>query len=211
MKETRKQKTPRRAVVSWSGGKDAAWALHTLRGKGSLEVVGLLTTLSEEDGCVPIHEVPDHRIAAQAHAAGLPLHRVWLPPSCPNHLYQRCVLEGLERLRQDYDVSHIVFGDLFLKDIRAFREAMLLPAGFQPVFPLWGAPTDRLAHEMLAGGLCARVVRVDPARLPLALQGRRFDADFLRDLPEGTDPCGENGEFHTFAYDGPPFLSAVPD
>lgn len=199
-----------RALLSWSSGKDAAWALHVLREAGEYEVVGLLTTLDGAQDRVAMHAVAGALLAAQAAAVGLPLLTAALPWPCPNGEYEAATGRVLERARADWGITHVAFGDLYLEDIRRYRERQMGERGLTPLFPLWGRPTGALAREMIAGGLRARLVCVDPARLPPSLAGRAFDAALLADLPPDVDPCGEGGEFHTFAHDGPMFIRPVP-
>ncbi|BBG00324.1 MULTISPECIES: ATP-binding protein [Pseudonocardia] len=200
--------------VSWSGGKDAATALAAARGNG-LRVTGLLSTTARRDepgdatAEIPVHGVPHELIVAQAAAIGLPLHTVELPTPCPDGEYTARMRAALGAAHTA-GVSRLVCGDLALADVRAFREGVLAGTGIAGEFPLWGAGTAELARRMLADGLQAVVVAVDPARVPAALAGRAFDAAFLDELPAGTDPCGENGEFHTFVTRGPGFGHAVP-
>lgn len=196
-----------RALLSWSSGKDSAWSLHVLRAQGEVEVVGLLTTLGAESRAVPMHGVPQPLVALQADAAGLPLWPVPLPDPCPNADYEAVMAEACARARAA-GVTAIAFGDLFLADIRRYREDRLSGTGLQALFPLWGAPTGPLAREMLAGGLRARVVAAEQ-RLAQHV-GRDWDAAMLAALPGDIDPCGERGEFHTFAWDGPMFARPVP-
>jgi uncharacterized protein (TIGR00290 family) len=198
-----------RALVAWSSGKDAAWALHEVRRAGELEVVGLLTTLTDTFSRVSMHAVREELLDRQALAAGLPCHKVRIPWPCPNEIYEARMSAALATARAQ-GITHVVFGDLFLSDVRAYREAKLAGTGIAPVFPLWGRDTRRLAREMLDGGLEARLTCVDPRKLDRALAGRAFDAALLAALPEGVDPCGENGEFHSFARAGPMFSAPVP-
>jgi len=201
--------TPARALLFWSSGKDSAYALHVTRQQGELEVAGLLTTVSEADGQVAVHAVPDRLLARQAEAVDLPLMRVPLPSPCPNDVYEARLAEVLARACAD-GISHVVFGDLHLADIRAYRERQLAALGLTPVFPLWGRDTAGLAREMIADGLEAVLTCIDPARLAPDFAGRQFDRTLLSTLPEGVDPCGENGEFHTFCFAGPMFRAAIP-
>ena len=194
-----------RALVAWSGGKDAAWALHLARALG-IEVAGLLTTMAGDR--VAMHDVRTALIEAQAAAAALPLWKVAVPWPCPNAQYEAALHDALRRARKD-GIGTVVFGDLFLADIRAYRESLLAGTGIDPLFPLWGKDTRALAAEMAAGGLRATLVCVDLARLPARLAGREFDAALLAELPPECDPCGENGEFHTFAWRGPMFGAAL--
>jgi uncharacterized protein (TIGR00290 family) len=198
----------RRTVVSWSSGKDAAFALWAARNDPELEVIGLLTTVTTTYGRVSMHGVRDALLERQARALGLPLRKVEIPSPCPNEVYESAMRDAVAAMRRD-DVTRMVFGDLFLRDVREYRESRLAGTGIEPVFPLWGRDTGELAREMVASGLDARIVCLDPALLPRALAGRRFDAELLRDLPRGADPCGENGEFHTFAAAGPMFPTPV--
>lgn len=196
-------------LLSWSSGKDSAWMLHVLRRDPSLELVGLLTTIDEEARRVAMHGVPDALLAAQADAVGLPLWRVPLPRPCSNAEYEARMRAAIERAQSER-IDAIAFGDLFLADIRAYRERMMKGTGIEPLFPLFGADTPSLAREMIEAGVCATLACVDCAKLPANFAGRAFDAALLRDLPPGVDPCGENGEFHTFVHGGPMFTQDVP-
>lgn len=198
-----------RALVAWSSGKDCAWALHEVRRAGEVEVVGLLTTVTEAFARVSMHAVREALLDRQAAAAGLPCRKVRLPWPCPNDAYEARMGEAIAAARAE-GVTHVVFGDLFLPDVRAYREAKLAGSGVAPLFPLWGRDTGRLAREMLDGGLRATLTCVDPRQLDPALAGRPFDRALLDALPAGVDPCGENGEFHTFAWAGPMFAAPVP-
>lgn len=198
--------------LSWSSGKDCAWALHTLRSgdstAGPVAVTGLLTTVTAEFGRVSMHGVRRELLQAQAAAVGLPLHVVELPWPCPNEAYSALMGAAVAGAVAQ-GVTGIAFGDLFLADVRAYRQAQLAGSGIEPLFPLWGRDTAELAREMLAGGLRAVTVCTDPARLPDRFAGRPFDADLLDLLPSGVDPCGENGEFHTFVTDAPGFAAPI--
>ena len=198
-----------RALLSWSSGKDAAWALHVLRQAGEVEVAGLLTTLNAASDRVAMHAVRRTLLEAQAEAAGLPLRQVPLPWPCSNGEYEAAMDGALAEARETWGVTHIAFGDLFLEEVRAYRERQLEGTGLTPLFPLWGKPTDALAQEMIAGGLEARLTCVDPNRLPPSFAGRAFDAALLYALPPDVDPCGEAGEFHTFAHAGPMFSRPI--
>lgn len=203
--------TPKpRVLLSWSSGKDAAWALHRLRQAGDVEVVGLLTTLNAEFDRVAMHAVRRVLLEAQARSVELPLFPVPLPWPCANAQYEAALLTALGEARETQGVTHVAFGDLFLKDVRAYREAQMADTGMTPLFPLWGLPTDPLARDMIRGGLRARLTCVDPRQLSPDFAGREFDAALLDALPAGIDPCGENGEFHSFAWDGPMFAHPVP-
>ena len=198
-----------KAWICWSSGKDSAWALHVARAQGEVDVVGLLTTLTEPYQRVSMHGARMALVRAQAREAGLPLHEVPIPAPCPNEVYEARMAEAMQRAKA-VGVTHIVFGDLFLQDVRQYREANLAKVGMTPVFPLWGRTTWLLAREMLAGGLRANLVCIDPRQMPRELAGRAFDWALLADLPASVDPCGEKGEFHTFAWDGPMFARPIP-
>lgn len=198
-----------RAWLSWSTGKDSAWALHVLRAQGKYEVVGLLTTSTRAFERVSMHGVRRELAEAQAAAAGVPLRWVDLPYPCPNAHYEAIMREVVGRVVSE-GVTHIGFGDLFLADVRAYRERMLAGTGLSPLFPLWQSETAQLAREMTADGLRAVLVCVDPSRLPPAFAGRVFDETLLGELPPSVDPCGENGEFHTFCTAGPMFSRPIP-
>jgi len=198
-----------RAWLAWSSGKDSAWALHVTKQRGDVEVVALLTTVNRTHQRVAMHAVREALLDMQAAAAGLPLVKVPIPSPCPNEVYEQAMSEAMARARAE-GVCHIVFGDLFLEDVRAYREKQLGGCGMNPVFPLWGLDTRRLAAEMLAGGLSAYLTCVDPRKLDRTFAGRRFDAALLAALPRGVDPCGENGEFHSFVNAGPMLREEIP-
>lgn len=194
----------RRVLLSWSSGKDSAWALKALREDPANEVVGLLTSVSEAYGRVTMHGTRPEIVAAQAHAAGLPLVRVMLPTPCPNAAYE-AVMRDAVRAAVARGVTHIAFGDLFLEDVRQYRTRQLAGSGIDPLFPLWQLPTDRLARQLVDAGLETILVCVDLAKLPAEFAGRTFDHALLDGLPAGVDPCGERGEFHTCVVAGPMF------
>jgi uncharacterized protein (TIGR00290 family) len=198
-----------RALLSWSTGKDAAWSLHRLRQAGEVEVVALITTTNQTFGRVAMHAVRLALLDRQAEAAGLPLVVVPLPWPCTNAQYEAAVHAALVEAIAAFDVTHIAFGDLYLSDVRAYRERQLEPTGLQPLFPLWGEPTAALAQEMIVGGLHAYLTCVDPRRLDASFAGRTFDASLLAALPPDVDPCGEGGEFHTCVVAGPMFTAPV--
>jgi uncharacterized protein (TIGR00290 family) len=198
-----------RALISWSSGKDAAWTLHALRTAGEMEVVGLLTAFNSAFDRVAMHATRRALVEAQMEAVGLPLFSVPLPWPCSNAEYEEAMETALNVAKQAFGITHIAFGDLFLADIRRYREEQMQRMGLAPLFPLWDIPTDRLARQMLDAGLRAYLTCVDPRHLPASFAGRAFDAALLADLPSGVDPCGENGEFHTFACDGPMFSQPV--
>jgi uncharacterized protein (TIGR00290 family) len=197
-----------KALIAWSSGKDSAWALYRVRKAGTYEVIGALTTITDTFGRVSMHGVREDILQAQIAAAGLRLVGVRIPYPCPNEVYEAAMAAAIEGARGD-GVTHIIFGDLFLRDVRAYREDRLRPTGIAAVFPLWDEPTNRLAREMIAGGLEARLVCVDPRVLPAAFVGRTFDTGLLADLPASVDPCGEQGEFHTCVTAGPMFARPV--
>lgn len=197
-----------KCIVAWSSGKDSAWTLHRLRQQGEYEPAGLLTTLNENHSRVAMHAVRDSLLETQAEATGLPLHRVQLPWPCPNKVYEARMSEAVDRLGKE-GIAAIAFGDLFLEDVRHYREEKLAASGITPLFPLWGEPTDRLARDMIAGGLRAYITCVDPKQLDRRFVGRWFDRPFLDELPDGVDPCGEKGEFHSFACAGPMFAKPI--
>jgi uncharacterized protein (TIGR00290 family) len=199
----------KRVVVSWSSGKDSAWTLHRLRQRDDIEVVGLITTVNQAFDRVAMHSTRAAVLEAQAAAAGLPLRKISLPWPCSNEQYEAIMRECVTALKIE-DVEAVVFGDLFLEDIRAYREKNLEGTGLDPLFPLWLEPTPKLAQEMIAGGLKAKLVCVDPKKLDPTFAGREFDAQLLRELPPSVDPCGENGEFHTCVYAGPMFARELP-
>ncbi len=194
--------------MSWSSGKDSAFALHTVRTGGRVEITGLLTTLTQATDRVAVHGVRRVLLQAQADALGLGLHVVQLPWPCPNDVYEQRMAEGTAAARQA-GAERLVFGDLFLDDVRAYREQALQGTGMTPLFPLWGRPTAELAADMIAQGLRAVITCVDPTQAPADLAGRWYDKQLLRELPAGVDPCGERGEFHTFVVDGPGFHTSL--
>jgi uncharacterized protein (TIGR00290 family) len=193
-----------RALISWSSGKDSAFALHEVRRAGEFDVVGALTTVTETFERVSIHGVRQEILRGQLDAAGLPPRVVPIPYPCPNEIYEARMGEAIACAVRA-GVTHIIFGDLFLADIRAYREAKLAGTGITPVFPLWERPTLPLAHAMIESGMEAYIATVDLKKLPAEFAGRRFDLQLLADLPDGVDPCGENGEFHTCVTAGPFF------
>ncbi len=199
-------------LVSWSTGKDSAWALHVLRREGS-EIRGLFTTVTRAFGRVSIHSTPEWVLERQAAMLGLPLYKIPIPYPCSNAQYESAVARFLDEVRSlppGLGARHLAFGDLFLEDIRRYREHQFKGTGFVPLFPVWGSDTLALARQMLASGLRAIVTAVNPSVLNPEFAGRWYDETFLADLPEGTDPLGENGEFHTCVVAGPMFAAAIP-
>ena len=198
-----------KALLAWSSGKDSAWALHVLRQRGDVEVVGLLTTVNEVHERVAMHAVRTALLQAQAAAAGLPLWPVPIPSPCSNHEYEAAMSAVIQRA-QAAGITIMAFGDLFLEDVRHYRETQLASTGITPLFPLWGLPTKELAAHMIRSSLRARLTCIDPKQIAASFAGREFDESLLADLPPGVDPCGERGEFHTFAYAGPMFRHPIP-
>lgn len=194
--------------LSWSSGKDSAWSLYRLRQQPDIEVTGLVTTVNERHQRVAMHAVRLSLLQAQAEAAGLPLHVVPIPSPCSNEAYEAAMSRLIDKAKEN-KVTHMAFGDLFLEDIRAYRERQLSGTGIKPLFPLWQIPTDALAREMIASGLKAVITCIDPRHLAPSFAGRTFDAAFLDDLPKQIDPCGERGEFHSFAIEGPMFRHPI--
>ncbi|WP_397571579.1 ATP-binding protein [Schlesneria sp. T3-172] len=198
-------------LLSWSSGKDCAWALHILRQSSQFEVVALVTTYNEELQRVAMHGVRMELVQAQANAAQLPLWTIPLPWPCPNEIYER-ELQKIVRRAHAEGIRAFAFGDLFLSDIRTYREQQLNGSGIEPIFPLWGTPaaTPHLAHAMVSAGLRATLTCIDPRQLPSTFVGREFDQSLLAELPPHVDPCGEQGEFHTFCHTGPMFTHPIP-
>ena len=197
-----------RILLSWSSGKDSAWALHLLRKSTEVEVIGLLTTINSNHARVAMHAVREELLDLQAASVGLPLYKVPLPWPCSNADYESAMSEALTKAKAD-GVTGVAFGDLFLEDIRRYREEKMAAAGLIPFFPLWGIPTTELARTMIAGGLRAVLTCVDPRQLDSRFAGRQFESTLIAELPKSVDPCGERGEFHTFAWDGPMFRAPI--
>jgi uncharacterized protein (TIGR00290 family) len=198
-----------KTLMSWSSGKDSAWAVHVLRQRGDVEIGGLLTTINESAQRVAMHAVRVDVLQAQADALGLPLWQIPIPSPCPNEVYERVMAAAVQRAVAE-GFTQIAFGDLFLEDVRRYREERLAGTGLTPLFPLFGADTPALAREMVAAGVRARITCLNPKVLDPSFAGREFDAALLDELPSGVDPCAERGEFHTCAYDGPMFSRPVP-
>jgi len=199
----------KRTLLSWSSGKDSAWSLHVLRQHDGYEIVGLLTTFNREANRVAMHGVRRALAEAQAKAAGVPLWDVDLPSPCSNTDYENIMRETC-KVAVQAGIECVAFGDLFLRDIRAYRERQLQDSGLKPIFPVWGMPTRELARSMIKSGVRAKLTCVDRKFLPPEFAGRDFDEQLLSDLPPEIDPCGENGEFHTFVYAGPMFRHNLP-
>jgi uncharacterized protein (TIGR00290 family) len=198
-----------KTLMSWSSGKDSAWTVHVLRQRGGVELGGLLTTINEAAQRVAMHAVRVDVLQAQADALGLPLWQIPIPSPCPNDVYERVMAVAVHRAVAE-GFTQIAFGDLFLEDVRRYREERLAGTGLTPLFPLFGADTPALAREMIAAGVRARITCLNPKILDRSFAGREFDAALLADLPPSVDPCAERGEFHTCAYDGPMFSRPVP-
>lgn len=200
---------PKQVLLSWSSGKDSAWMLHRLRQDPSVELDGLLTTINEHFDRVAMHAVRREVLETQADAAGLPLFPVPIPWPCPNEAYEAAMRKAIDEALAR-GVTQMAFGDLFLEDVRDYRIDKLAGTGIEPIFPVWGLPTDKLAREMIDAGVEACVTCLDPKRLDRAFAGRRFDHALLDEFPDGVDPCGENGEFHTCVLAGPQFHHSIP-
>jgi uncharacterized protein (TIGR00290 family) len=198
-----------KALIAWSSGKDSAWALHEARRAGEFDIVGALTTVTDSFARVSMHGVREELLHAQLDAAGLPAVIVRIPYPCSNEIYEREMAKAIGDAKAS-DVTHMIFGDLFLEDVRAYREKQLAGSGITPVFPLWGMPTPGLARDMIASGVEAHLAVVDLKTLPASFAGRRFDMALLDALPGGTDHCGENGEFHSFVSAGPMLTRKIP-
>jgi uncharacterized protein (TIGR00290 family) len=198
----------KRILLSWSSGKDSAWSLHVLRQRGEHEVIGLLTTFNEVADRVAMHAVRRELVEQQAAAAGLPLWAVPLPWPCSNEEYESRMAQTCTKAVSE-GIDGIAFGDLFLEDVRSYRQKQLKDTGLEAVFPVWGLPTDALAKEMIASGTRAKLTCIDTGKLDRSFVGREFDESLLSDLPKEVDPCGERGEFHSFVYAGPMFDTAL--
>ncbi len=197
-----------RAYISWSSGKDSAFALHVARLEGVADIVGVLTTVNEVYDRVAMHGVRNALLDRQIAALGLPAIKVNIPSPCPNEIYEARMEEACAAIKAK-GIEHIIFGDLYLEDIRAYREEKLGAIGMTPLFPLWQRDTARLARDMIASGLVAHIACLDPGRIDRRFAGRRFDASLLDELPVDIDPCGENGEFHTAVTAGPMFRAPI--
>jgi len=198
----------KKTIISWSTGKDSAWSTYQLQQRDDIELVGCLCTINQKFQRTAMHAVRVELLHAQAKALNLPITIIELPFPCSNEQYQTIMSKATQAL-MDQGVELMSFGDLFLQDIREYREKNLAGTGIEPIFPLWQQPTPELAQEMIAGGLKTVITCVDPKQLDARFAGRIFDQSFLNDLPDGVDPCGENGEFHSFVFDGPMFNEAI--
>lgn len=195
--------------MSWSTGKDSAFALYQLRTRTDIEVTGLLTTVTEDYNRVSMHAVREELLELQAKSLGIPLYKVKIPSKCTNEIYELRMKAAINEAKKLH-ISCMAFGDLFLEDIRKYRVEKLKDTGIEPLFPLWNLPTKELANEIINSGFKAVITCIDPKVLPESFAGREYDQKFLADLPTQVDPCGENGEFHTFIYDGPIFNKPIP-
>lgn len=198
-----------KAVMAWSGGKDSAVALWRLQGDQRFDVVGLLTTITSGYDRISMQGVRRVLLEAQAETLGLKVYPVWIPPSCSNQVYEAEMSRVVETMQRE-GVQAVAFGDVFLQDVRAYREKMLAPTGLQPLFPMWGEDTSALARSFIANGFRATLTCVDPRVLSADFVGRAYDEALLADLPPKVDPCGENGEFHTFVHQAPNFWQSIP-
>jgi len=194
----------RKTLMSWSSGKDSAWALFQLQQNPEITLVGIFCTVNKEYDRVAMHGVRVELLRQQADSIGLPLEIIEIPYPCSNAEYEKIMGQFVERAKKD-NIVHFAFGDLFLEEVRAYREEKLKGSGINPIFPIWGIPTDKLSREMISGGLKTVITCINPKQMPKELIGREFDENFLDSLPETVDPCGENGEFHSFVFDGPMF------
>ena len=198
----------KKTLLSWSSGKDSAWALHVLRQQQEIEVVGLFCTFNEKFERGAMHAVRNELIIQQAERIGLPLQLIPISYPCSDAEYKKIMGDFIEQAKSQ-EIDSIAFGDLFLEGIRSYRETNLAETGIKPLFPLWGIPTNELSKEMVKGGLRAKITCIDPKHLPAEFAGHEYDNAFLEQIPDNVDPCGENGEFHSFVYDGPMFTSKV--
>lgn len=194
----------RKTLISWSSGKDSAWALYKLQQETEIDLVGLFCTVNNEFNRVSMHAVRVELLQQQAKCIGLPLEIIEIPYPCSNNLYEEIMALFVEKAKKA-NIEHFAFGDLFLEDVRKYREEKLNGTGITPIFPIWGIPTDKLSKEMIGSGLRAVITCVDPKQIPKELIGREYNESFLNDIPDGVDPCGEKGEFHSFVFDGPMF------
>lgn len=197
----------KKTLLSWSSGKDSAWALYRLRQDSDVDVMGLFCAVNKEFDRVAMHAVKVGLVQQQAKSAGLPLHIIQIPYPCTDREYDDAMSSFIDEVKRD--IECFAFGDLFLEDVRRYREDRLQGTGITPIFPIWGIPTNNLSRELICSGLKAVVTCIDPKRLSREFAGREYNDSFLNDLPVGVDPCGENGEFHSFAYSGPMFQSSI--
>jgi len=194
--------------MSWSSGKDSAWALHKLQQDPEIDLAGLFCTVNKVFNRVTMHAVRIELLREQADSIGLPLEMIEIPYPCTNDEYEKCMVPFIEKAKKA-NIESFGFGDMFLEDIRAYREEKLKGTGIVPIFPVWGVSTDKISREMVYSGLKAVITCIDPKQIPKEFAGREYDESFLDDIPEDVDPCGEKGEFHTFAFDGPMFKKPI--
>lgn len=198
----------RKTLLSWSSGKDSAWALHVLQQEPSIDVVGLFCTVNKEFNRVAMHAVRVELLQQQAKGVDLPLHIIQIPHPCSNGEYGDAMTSFIDEAEKE-NIKCFAFGDLFLEDVRRYREDHLKGTGITPIFPIWGIPTKKLSRKMVNSGLKAMITCIDPKYLTIEFIGREYNESFLDDIPVGVDPCGENGEFHSFAFDGPMFQNPI--
>jgi len=198
----------KKTLLSWSSGKDSAWALHILQHQQDIEVVGLFCTFNKKFKRGAMHAVRNELICQQAESIGLPLQLIPIPDPCSDSEYKRIMANFIEQVKSQ-GIDTIAFGDLFLEEIRSYREESLVGTGITPLFPIWGIPTNELSKEMINSGLRAKITCIDPKYLPAEFAGHEYDSTFLEQIPDAIDPCGEKGEFHSFAYDGPMFKNKL--
>ncbi len=198
----------KKTLMSWSSGKDSAWALYKLQQNPEIELLGLFCTVNKEFDRVAMHGVRAELLKKQAKSVGLPLEIIEIPYPCSNAEYEKIMGQFVERAKSD-NIDYFAFGDLFLEDVRNYREEKLKGSGIKPIFPIWGMPTDKLSREMISSGLRTVITCVNPKQIPEEFVAREFDESFLDSLPKTTDPCGENGEFHSFVFDGPMFKEQI--
>ena len=198
----------RKVLMSWSSGKDSAWALHKLQQNPDIDLLGLFCTVNKEFDRVAMHGVRVGLLQKQADSIGLPLQIIEIPNPCSNADYETIMGQFVERAKSD-NIDCFAFGDLFLEDVRNYREEKLKGSGIKPIFPIWGMPTDKLSREMISSGLRTVITCINPKQTPKQFIGREFDDGFLDELPDTVDPCGENGEFHSFVFDGPMFKEKI--
>ena len=202
-------KMKKKTLLSWSTGKDSAWTLYKLREDPEIELVGLFTTINEKYNRVNMHGTPVELLRKQAGSADLQLHEISLPDPCTNEIYNATMQSFIDKCKRD-NIEYMAFGDIFLPDVREYREKQLKGTGIKPIFPLWGTPTCTLTEEMLSAGLLAYISCIDMAKIPISFVGKQWTYDLLAEYPDDCDPCGENGEIHTVAVDGPMFYYPIP-
>ncbi len=198
----------KRTLLSWSSGKDAAWSLHKLQQDPEIDLIGIFCAVNKEANRAAMHAVRVELLQKQAKNISLPLEIIELPFPCSNAEYEKIMSSFVKKAKND-NIECFAFGDLFLEDIRSYREEKLKDSGIKPIFPLWGIPTDKLSREMISGGLRTIITCIDPKQIPNKFIGKEIDESFLNSLPKTVDPCGENGEFHSFVFDGPMFKEQI--